>query len=162
MTISNTARASMGMRRKVHAKTDGRCFYCGAHVRCADEAPPRDWLLLRGGGVTMVMDHADPKARGGADHVSNRLPACGGCNSAKGWLNVDEYRTLEGMKAGDLSLSFAGDVDRPPRDWLCVFSEKYLKGLFLHNHPKAAEAISRGRPIKLRLRDAARRAAAAV
>jgi hypothetical protein len=156
MIVSKTAQASMGLRRAVHAKTNGRCFYCGAHVRCAAEDLPRDWLFLRGGGPTMVMDHADPKARGGADHVSNRLPACGGCNSAKGWLTVDEFRALQGLKAGDLSLSFAGEDARPARDWLLVFSHDQLRAIFLHSWPSAAEAFSRGRPIKRRLREATR------
>lgn len=154
--LSSTAKAAMGFRRKVHAKTNGRCYYCGADVRCADEALPRDWLLLRG-GVTMVPDHAHPKARGGVDDVENRLPACPGCNAAKGWLNVEEYRTLKGLRAGDLSFTFACEDPGLQRDWLCVFSEDRLRELFVHNQPHADEAFSRGRSLKLRQRDAARK-----
>lgn len=154
--LSSTAKATMPFRRQVHAKTGGRCFYCGAHVRCADEELPRDWLLLRG-GVTMVPDHAHPKSRGGDDGVDNRLPACGGCNAAKGWLTVEEYRTVKGLRRGDLSFRFAGEDPALQRDWLCVHSEERERELFLHNQPWARDAYSRGRSLRKRHKEAARR-----
>jgi len=154
--LSNTAKATMGFRRQVHSKTNGRCYYCGADVRCADEALPRDWLLLRG-GVTMIADHAYPKARGGVDDVDNRLPACPGCNAAKGWLSVEEFRALRGFREGNLSFTFACEDKGPSRDWLCGFSDDQLRELFLHNQPHAHEAYSRGRSIRKRDKDAARR-----
>jgi hypothetical protein len=146
--ISNTAKATMGFRRQVHAKTDGRCFYCGVHVRCGAEELPRDWLLVRGGGVAMVPDHAYPKARGGSDTVDNRLPACGGCNAAKGWLTVEEFRFLKGLRAGDLSFRFPAEEPARPRDWLCVHSGE--RDLFAHNFPWARESYSRGRSLRER------------
>jgi len=156
--LSNTAKATMRFLRVVHAKTNGRCFYCGAHVRCADEDLPRDWLLVRSAhGLTMVPDHAHPKTRGGEDGADNRLPSCSGCNAAKGWLTVEEYRLAEGLKRRDLSFMFACEEPGPPRDWLCVYSEDEVRRLLLHNHPAARDAYSRSIPIRKRRKAAARR-----
>jgi hypothetical protein len=155
--LSNTARATMGFRRQVHAKTNGKCFFCGVDVRCADEDLPRDWLLVKGGGLTMVPDHAHPKARGGEDGIDNRLPSCGWCNSAKGWLTVEEFRCLKGLRAGDLSFSFACEEPRVTRDWLCVHSEDRERELFLHNQPWARDGYSRGKSIRKRRKAAERR-----
>lgn len=146
----------MGLRRAVHAKTGGRCYYCGVHIRCADEVLPHDWLMLRG-GVMMVPDHAHPKSRGGIDGAENRLPACYGCNAAKGWLTVEEFRALKAFRLGDPSFVFACEDPEPQRDWLCVYSDDRLRELFLHNHPYAVEAVQRSRSIKKRERAAARR-----
>lgn len=158
--ISNTAKAAMPFRRKVHAKTNGRCFYCGVHVRCADEDLPHDWLLVRGGGVTMVADHAHPKTRLGEDGPDNRLPSCGGCNSAKGWLTVDEFRLLQGLKQGNLSFAFAcEDPMGPARDWICVFSDDAVRDLLVHNQPSARDAYSRGKSLRKRAKAKQRGAA---
>jgi hypothetical protein len=156
--LSNTAKSTMRFRREVHAKTNGRCFYCGAHVRCADEELPRDWLLVRSAiGLTMVPDHAHPKKRGGEDRADNRLPSCWSCNAAKGWLTVEEFRTLEGLKRRDLSFSFACEDPGPPRDWVCVYSDDQVRYLLLHNQPAAHDAYSRGTSIRKRMKAAARR-----
>lgn len=57
-------------------KTLGRCAYCG------------QTLTLD----TMQIDHVMPIALGGADILPNMLPACVGCNKAKGALTVDRFR----------------------------------------------------------------------
>lgn len=155
--VSNTAKNTMRFRRMIHAKTNGRCFYCGVHVRCGDEELPHDWLLVKGGGVTMVPDHAHPKARGGVDVVDNRLPSCGWCNSAKGWLNVEEFRLLKGLRAGNLSFRFPGEEPEIARDWLCVHSEGCERDLFLHNQPHARDGYSRGKSLRKRAKLAKRR-----
>jgi len=144
MKLSSLARRTMTFRRAVHAKTEGRCFYCGAHVLCGDERPLRDWLLVRGGNW-MIPDHADPRKRGGADGIENRLPSCSGCNAAKGALTVAEFRTLQALKAEDPSFTFACEQALPRRDWLCVFSPDFLRDLFFHNQPAAIGVYGRGK-----------------
>ena len=141
----------MAFRIKVHSKTRGRCFYCGIHVRCADEVLPHDWLVLRSATeAMMVPDHAHPKSRGGIDGIDNRLPACGACNAAKGWLNVEEYRLVKSIRARNLSFGFACEEPPRQRDWMCVYSEERERELFLHQMPWAKDAYGRSGAIKKR------------
>lgn len=142
-------------RRILHAMFNGRCYYCGLHVQLGKEPLPRDWLFLKGKTRMMVEDHAHPKTRGGVDGIENRLPACWGCNTAKGWLTVEEYRFVRGLRNRDLSFAFPFE-DAKPRDWLCVHSEDEARLLFFHNFPWARDAYSRGAPIRQRLKRAAR------
>jgi 5-methylcytosine-specific restriction endonuclease McrA len=60
------SRQSVKLRKKIKAKTAGRCHVCGG--------PLRDkWTA----------DHVRPRARGGADKENNYLPCCGICNDAR-------------------------------------------------------------------------------
>lgn len=56
-------------RRRFHIlRRDGfRCTYCGAS----------------GEGVTLHVDHVDPKSKGGEDEDGNLVTACSSCNSGK-------------------------------------------------------------------------------
>jgi 5-methylcytosine-specific restriction endonuclease McrA len=56
----------MATRKRVRAKTGGRCHVCGG---------PLD--------LTWVADHVRPRARGGRDAERNYLPACSICNGAR-------------------------------------------------------------------------------
>jgi len=47
------------------------------------------------------MDHVVAKANGGTDDESNRVPACKVCNSAKGTLGLDDFRSSCISKAID-------------------------------------------------------------
>lgn len=51
----------------VWEKTNGHCFYC-AIVLTAEKT---------------TIDHYIPRSKGGANHISNYVPACGDCNSSK-------------------------------------------------------------------------------
>jgi 5-methylcytosine-specific restriction endonuclease McrA len=53
-----------------------RCYYCGK------------------AGGNLQREHRIPLARGGDNHISNIVPACGPCNRAKGTLTDDEYFKL--------------------------------------------------------------------
>jgi hypothetical protein len=53
-----------------------RCYYCGK------------------AGGNLQREHRIPLARGGDNHISNIVPACGPCNRAKSTLTDDEYFTL--------------------------------------------------------------------
>lgn len=44
-------------------------------------------------GVRLTRDHDIPLVRGGSNDISNIVPACGPCNSSKGTLTGDEFRT---------------------------------------------------------------------
>lgn len=46
-----------------------RCFYCG-------KSPLRD-------GITLEIDHIEPRSQGGSHHKPNRVPACQACNRGK-------------------------------------------------------------------------------
>lgn len=144
-------------RQALHASFGGRCFYCGVHIRCQAGQPlPRDWLLLKDhNDRVFVPDHAIPLARGGADTPENLKPSCWGCNSAKGWLTVEEYRCLRGLRRGDPCFSFPGEPTRTQRDWLCCFSKDWIRFLFLCNFPEAKDAYSRGKSIRRRQKEAA-------
>lgn len=152
--LSNSAKASMRRRIQVHRKNGGRCFYCGIHVRCADEELPRDWLRVRGGGVTMIPEHAQPLSRGGSDSLDNLLPSCAACNAAKGPLTLDEFRLVRGLRSENPSATFPGEEPGRRRDWLCVFSSE--RAIFAHNMPWARDAYSRGKPLRQRRKEAAR------
>jgi 5-methylcytosine-specific restriction endonuclease McrA len=63
-------------RRQVYDKTGGRCAYCGCPIDF-DE---------------MQIDHVNPLSLGGADDVSNMLPACRSCNHFKGGMTLEKFR----------------------------------------------------------------------
>jgi hypothetical protein len=63
----------------IYDKMDGHCAYCGDRI-----SPLGRWQV----------DHMIPLQQGGTDDISNLVPACGGCNRAKGNRTVDEYREM--------------------------------------------------------------------
>ena len=72
-----------------------KCGAVGQHT----EAEWRERIKEAGGvcvycGVagSLTRDHDIPLARGGSDLISNIVPACGHCNSAKGTLTGQEFR----------------------------------------------------------------------
>ncbi len=68
------------LSRDVHAKTRGRCWYCGFVLPVATSG----WHI----------EHQIPASRGGTDDLSNLVPACARCNNRKKNKTVDEYRTF--------------------------------------------------------------------
>jgi len=150
--------SSIGLRRRLHAMTCGRCFYCAMHVRLTDEPLPRDWLFLRGPAL-LVVEHGDPISRGGSDKAGNTVPSCRRCNGAKGSFKVDEFRFVKGLRAGTLNFSFPFEQPRVQRDWLCCHSRPFERDIFVRNFPNAAGAYSRGqlnrRPIRQFVKPAA-------
>lgn len=63
-------------RERVHAKTGGRCSYCGIHVSL----------------LTFAVDHVTARKHGGSNRIENLMPACTSCNGAKGAKTVEDYR----------------------------------------------------------------------
>ena len=56
------------------AEFGGLCAYCGGDER-------------------ITRDHEIPLVRGGSNDINNIVPACGPCNSAKGSLTAEEFRS---------------------------------------------------------------------
>jgi 5-methylcytosine-specific restriction endonuclease McrA len=56
-------------------RASGPCVYCG--------------------GAAGTADHVRPLSRGGAEHESNLVPACGPCNAAKSDSLLTEWRRAD-------------------------------------------------------------------
>ena len=76
------------LKKMVFAKTDGRCWYCGARFekeRC--------------------MDHVIPRSLGGGDVIDNLVPCCRSCNSTKGPRSVEYLRKVIRMRNAGMVFS---------------------------------------------------------
>lgn len=71
---------SKSERMQVYEKCKGHCAYCGCKLEYKD----------------MQVDHIESLKRGGADELSNMLPACRSCNHYKHTLDVEEFRRYLG------------------------------------------------------------------
>lgn len=78
MAVKMAARRRLAKaeRQEVYNKMGGFCAYCGVPITTK----------------TMQVDHVIPLKKGGADEVSNMLPACGSCNHYKSTLTVEQFR----------------------------------------------------------------------
>lgn len=65
-------------RRQVYEKYDGHCAYCGKKIEYKD----------------MQVDHMKPLRLGGADDMSNYMPACRSCNHYKRGNSLEGFRKL--------------------------------------------------------------------
>lgn len=120
-------------------KTNGLCFYCGAHLIPDDFRimTSATYVELRACGMRpMQLDHALSRARGGTDDPSNLYPCCDLCNPAKSDQTIDEYRHRLAFKTGDLNFHFPfEEPQKPRRDYLMVASPPFLGALIVHNRP---------------------------
>lgn len=66
---------SIGRKKRVFAKTNGRCYYCGCELQF-DE---------------FQIDHLIPKSEGGKGG-DNLVPSCRDCNMFKGKLGIEDFR----------------------------------------------------------------------
>ena len=70
----------------LHARQDGRCFYCGdklnldEHYKAEDQEKP------------ICVDHKTPKSGGGKDSLENCCLCCRWCNSSKGSKTATEFQ----------------------------------------------------------------------
>lgn len=141
---SETARSALRRRERVRALTGGKCFYCGCPT--IEHGTDRDWLLPSP-RYEMVQEHKTPIVRGGDKGLENQIPACAGCNLAKGAFTLKEFRFARGLTS-NLNFRFAFEPSAIPyRDWIHCHSSSYERGLLVHNVPTAARAfdIYRGR-----------------
>lgn len=68
----------------------GQCFYCKITVLAGSISP--EWTL----------DHVEPSALGGNDHLGNLVVACKSCNQKKGHQPIDSFNptaTAEWLKS---------------------------------------------------------------
>ena len=71
-------RISKEQRMEVYNKFDGHCAYCGREIEYKD----------------MQVDHMKPLRLGGADDMSNYMPACRLCNHYKRGNSLEGFREL--------------------------------------------------------------------
>lgn len=62
-------------RARLHRETNGCCIYCGRPVSLDQ----------------MEVEHIVPKAKGGADALTNVVCSCSQCNAAKKDMTLEEY-----------------------------------------------------------------------
>ena len=67
-------------RQQVHEKYGGHCAYCGKEIEIKD----------------MQVDHMIPLRLGGADEMSNYMPACRQCNHYKRGNSLEGFRKMIG------------------------------------------------------------------
>lgn len=70
-----TKKIKKDIKEAVYKKYGCRCFYCKKIID----------------GVEMPVDHKTPRIAGGGDTISNLVPCCNSCNSAKRDRNLDEW-----------------------------------------------------------------------
>jgi 5-methylcytosine-specific restriction endonuclease McrA len=93
----------VALNAAVWAKSEGRCWYCGATVE----------LLSTNPDTLMSVDHFVSQADGGDDDLSNLVPACRSCNSGKGRRSVETFRWTLYRKANGIP-----NFSLEQRDWL--------------------------------------------
>lgn len=74
--MSERKKISKSTRTSVYLMYNGHCAYCGTEIAYKD----------------MQVDHATPLRIGGADDISNYMPACRSCNHYKSTLDIDGFR----------------------------------------------------------------------
>jgi hypothetical protein len=144
LNVAGTSKAADVQRRRritLRKMTAGKCFYCGGPTFDRHHPNARDWLLP-GPGYEMVREHIVPVSRGGALTAENTVPACSGCNNEKGPFTAAEFRTLRGLRRGDLNHQFTFEADRPRRDWIVVHSEPFERSLMEASHPASVAAFA--------------------
>lgn len=70
---------NMDQRNLISSKTDGHCTYYGVKFDKDNKGTP---------------DHVIPQSKGGSNRLSNFLPACRSCNSAKHTRSLEEFRMM--------------------------------------------------------------------
>lgn len=77
LTATERRKAKRALRARVWQMTDGNCWYCGTATN-----PFRNFEV----------DHYIPLSKGGADDISNLVPACSRCNAKKGNRDAESIR----------------------------------------------------------------------
>jgi len=83
--VAGSALPAMGARnalREAHQLHGGRCFYCTQPVRKGE----------------LDIDHAEPRASGGGEHLQNLLACCRPCNARKGSLPIETFAPEAGRE----------------------------------------------------------------
>ncbi len=94
------------VREIVWCITDGKCFYCDHGLARMPEDLGEHYREFH-------VDHIVAKANGGPDHVSNYVPSCHSCNTAKGAKSFVEFTR---KKKAQLSVIGGGAAQSAPSD----------------------------------------------
>lgn len=78
MTEIKRKRLTKKERQQVYEKYNGHCAYCGKELDIKD----------------MQVDHMIPLRLGGADDMTNYMPACRQCNHYKRGNSLEGFRTM--------------------------------------------------------------------
>ena len=92
------SRINAEVRKRVYAKCDGHCAYCGKKIKIEEMQ------------VDHVVSHYRHK---GKDDITNYLPACRDCNGLKSDFSLEEFRDV--LIPSCAKHSFFQDSDRASR-----------------------------------------------
>jgi len=81
---------------EIFKKTDGLCHICRKKLA-------RKNYGVQGSRGAWEVEHSNPRAKGGSDHLNNLYPACISCNRSKGASTTKIARNKNGFKAAPLS-----------------------------------------------------------
>lgn len=76
MKMNKRKTISKNIRLIIYEKCNHKCAYCGCDLEYKN----------------MQVDHATPLRIGGADDISNYMPACRSCNHYKSTFDIEEFR----------------------------------------------------------------------
>lgn len=86
MNFGNLTDVTNEVKAMAHAKTEGRCWYCGRYLTLF---PKRD--------NTFTVDHIHPVSKGGLRIVEENLaPCCHSCNQLKSDRTIEQFRNFLG------------------------------------------------------------------
>lgn len=85
--LSNSPRkvGKSGLRSRVWAKTDGKCWYCGKQTN--------PW-------IDFCIDHVVAQSDGGSHDFANLVPCCRRCNGQKKNMDLESFRNSIAKKSG--------------------------------------------------------------
>lgn len=89
---------TLGTRRQVWRKTDGRCWYCGDQLEPFGGHPH----------LSFHVDHVAPVSKGGLTEVGNLVPSCENCNPSKRDMSLEQFRRLRAWQATYFESEVAG------------------------------------------------------
>lgn len=87
----NRKSLSREKRQALWKQAHGQCWYCGVAV-------PK---------TAFILEHVNPRSRGGANSQGNLVVSCWGCDREKGTMNLEEFRAHRGV------VTFHGELKRP-------------------------------------------------
>lgn len=83
-------------RKRIFARTDGKCHLCGTKLSFINYGNPN-------GRGAWEIEHSNPRAEGGTDHLNNLYPAHIICNREKGTRTSRTVRAWHGRTRAPLS-----------------------------------------------------------
>ena len=131
------SRQSLSKEKRIAkwSRANGKCWYCGEDV-------PK---------TAFVLDHTEPRSRGGSNAQFNLVVSCWTCDREKGAMNLDEFRAhrnvlqFHGEKPKRIELPKRVKVPKPP---LIPVRKRFPKPLDTGKRERAIAAAIRLREAK--------------